>query len=374
MVLGLTALARAPRRPSNAGADYDQAMRLLSGPWARNARAPLLTRHVGARASIARAVTALLVAVTLAAVAVGRPAAALASANPSEMLTYMPTELVHSLQTPAQVNRYLADLASYHIGQALFQMPRFSKNGKMKLPATNAQMLTLWASCAALYETENGSGISVTAVFNAALGRKGPNLELAATRANMLAAVRSALALGISGVQLDVEPFPETRGFTLLLEELDAMLVAEGFGGTLSVVAPADTATWKPAYLLRVSQLVDQVDPTFYESELPSAAGYEEWVSEGLAYYSANAAPGASIIPVIPSYRANAWHSPVIENIATGTTGIEEALAAADRVNGAGIWWWFGFFENEDGKYKERYAAADRAVWQGRTVDVGFSP
>jgi hypothetical protein len=77
---------------------------------------------------------------------------------------------------------------------------------------------------------------------------------------------------------------------------------------------------------------------------------------------------------VIPSYRANAWHSPVIENIATGTTGIEEALAAADRVNGAGIWWWFGFFENEDGKYKERYAAADRAVWQGRTVDVGFSP
>jgi len=314
------------------------------------------------------------VAVTLAALAVERPAQALASANPSEMLTYMPTELVHSLHTPAQVDGYLSDLAEYDIGQALFQMPRFNKKGKLKLPASNAQMLTLWSECAARYDSEGGADISVTAVFNAALGTRGPNLELAATRANMITAVRSVLTLGVSGVQLDVEPFPETQGFTTLLVELDAMLAAAHSGGTVSVVAPAETSTWKPAYLDRVSQLVGQLDPTFYESELPSAADYEEWVSDGLAYYSANAAPSASIIPVIPSYRANAYHSPITENIATGTTGIEQALSTGDRVNGAGIWWWFGFFEDEDGRYGERYAAADRAAWLAHTVDIAFSP
>ena len=60
-----------------------------------------------------RASAALLVAVALAAAALGRPAAALASANPSEMLTYMPTELVHSVRTPAQVDGYPADFAAW---------------------------------------------------------------------------------------------------------------------------------------------------------------------------------------------------------------------------------------------------------------------
>ncbi len=329
-------------------------------------------RRIGSRLCIGRA-AALLVIATLAAGGLGRPATALASANQAQMLTYMPTELIHSPQSAEQVDGHLAELDSFDIGQALFQMPRFKKNGKLKLPSSNAQMLTLWSDCASTYDSEHGAEISVTAVFNAALGAKGPNLEVAATRSNMLAAIRSALTLGISGVQLDVEPFPETSGFELLLEEVHAMLAAEGFRGTFSVVAPAETSSWKPAYLLRVSQLVGQIDPTFYESELPSAEQYEEWVSAGLAYYAANAAPGASIIPVIPSYRANPYHSPVIENVATGTTGIERALAAGERVNGAGIWWWYGFFEDEGRKYSERYAAADRAAWLERTVNLGFS-
>jgi len=315
-----------------------------------------------------------LIAAVLLGSAMGLPARASALANPNEMLTYMPTELVHSRQTASQLNEYLSELSSYDIGGALLQMPKFKRSGKVKLPPTNREMLAFWASHAAAYNAEHATHITVTAVFNGALGKKGPNLEAPSTRANMVAAVESVLTTGVSGVQFDIEPFAETPGFTELLEQLDALFTRVGFGGRFSVVAPAETSTWKPAYLLRVSQLVAQVDPTYYESELTTPAAYEEWVKGSLAYYTANVSSGARIVPVLPSYRSNTWHSASVENIATGTAAIEAALAAGSRVNGAGIWWWYGFYDDEGGRYGESYASADRAAWLTGTVDAPFSP
>jgi hypothetical protein len=101
---------------------------------------------------------------------------------------------------------------------------------------------------------------------------------------------------------------------------------------------------------------------------------YEEWVQSSLAYYTANVTSGARIVPVLPSYRSNPWHSAGVENIVTGTAAIEAALTAGSRVDGAGIWWWYGFFYDELGRYGESYASADRAAWQSSTVDVPFSP
>ncbi len=290
------------------------------------------------------------------------------------MLTYMPTELIHSAQSPQQVRESLQVLDSYDIGQALLQMPRFAKTGKLKIPAIERHMIALWASTAAAYDGETGAAVSAVAVFNAKLGKRGPDLSQPGVRANMIAGVSSVLAMGVQGVQLDVEPFPETAGFTALLEELDSALARAGFTGRVSVVAPAEVTSWKPAYVRRVSELVGQVDPTYYESELPTAAAYETWVKESLAYYTANSAPAARIIPVIPSYRANAWHSPAVENIATGTVAIGSALAAGSRVNGAGIWWWYGFYDDEYGRYSESYAAADRTAWLTSTLGIGFTP
>jgi len=290
------------------------------------------------------------------------------------MLTYMPTELIHSAQSPQRVREELATLDSYDIGQALLQMPRFSRSGKLKIPTVERQMIGLWAAGASAYDREAGAATSAVAVFNASLGARGPDLSQPAARANMISGVLSVLATGVQGVQLDIEPFPESAGFTALLEELDAALARAGFGGRVSVVAPAEVSTWKPAYLRRVSELVGQIDPTYYESELPNAAAYEEWVRESLAYYAANSAPAARIIPVIPSYRANAWHSPLVENIATGTAGIAAALAAGSRVNGAGIWWWYGFHDDESGRYADHYAAADRAAWLTSTLALAFAP
>ena len=302
------------------------------------------------------------------------PPGALALAPSAEMLTYMPTELIYSTQTPAHVDEVLGELGSYDIGQALLQMPRVNKKGRMKLKGAEPQMVPLLVARAAAYDSEHSSAVGMVAVFNAALGAHGPNLELPAVRSSMIAAILPVAAMGVSGIQLDVEPFPESAGFTELLEELDGALYRQGYTGRVSVVAPAETGTWKPAYLLAVSRLVGQIDPTYYESELPSAAAYEDWVSTSLGYYSQNASPATRIIPVLPSYRSNRWHSAAVENIATGTAGVQSALAAGSRVNGAGIWWWYGFYEDEAGRYPESFAAADRAAWTASTLQLAFTP
>ena len=318
-------------------------------------------------------IASLVGACVLWAAVLGAPVAG-AAAPEREMLTYMPTELIYSQHSPQQVREELSILDSFDIGQALLQMPRFAKTGLLKMPATESEMIPLWASSASAYDLEAGADMSAVAVFNGNLGKRGPDLAQPGVRANMISAVSSVLAMGVQGVQFDIEPFPETPGFIALLEEVRSVLSRGGFEGRLSVVAPSNITRWKPAYLRRVSELVDQLDPTYYDSELPTPAAYEEWVKESLAYYTANAAPTARIIPVIASYRKNAWHSPAVENIATGTVAVGSALAAGSRANGAGIWWWYGFYDDEHGRYKDRYAAADRSAWLTGTLALAFTP
>ena len=299
------------------------------------------------------------------------PAAASARADPSRMLTYMPTELVHSLYGPAQVEGFIGELAEYDIGQALLQMPHFNKRGAIMLPASNQQMLGTWARAASSYDEATGSDVTVTAVFNGVPKANGLNLELPATRARMIAAVLAVVAEGISGVQLDIEPYPTGPGYLALLEELRRALDRQGFSGRLSVVAPGDSWTWSPAYLGRVGELVDQLDPTFYDTEYATVGAYQELIEEGLAYYSAAAPPGVSIIPVIPCYSPNPWHDPAIENVPSATAALAGALAQGSRVDGAGLWWWYAFYY---GHYKHGDAAAERAAWQAQTVNLPFSP
>ena len=88
----------------------------------------------------------------------------------------------------------------------------------------------------------------------------------------------------------------------------------------------------------RVSQLVTQVNPTFYDSESTSAATYESWMENGLAYYTANVEAATRIVPVLPSYSANRWHHPAVENIETASAAARVGLeqAAASTASGSG--------------------------------------
>ncbi len=312
-----------------------------------------------------------LLAGLLAGAAAAAPGAALARANPADMLTYMPAELIHSSWTQSQVEGFLSELGEYDIGQALLRMPRFKHKGTLKLTATERQMLGVWASAAAAYDAGTGSASTVTAVFNGVPKARGLDLEVPATRAHMLAAIESVLATGVTGVQLDIEPYPTGPGFLALLEELDSSFYRLGFRGRLSVVAPGGTGTWTPAYLQRVAALVNQVDPTYYDSESTSVPAYQAWVGEGLAYYSANVPATTLIIPVIPCYASDPWHNPEVESIAAASGALEAGLSSGSRVNGAGIWWWYAFFDEDGGRFK---SAADRAAWQASTVELPFSP
>jgi len=327
--------------------------RRMAAPLARRMAAPLLA------AVLAGAVPALV------------PRSAAAAAPAQEMLTYMPSEMVHSVWSGEQVEGFLGELSEYDIGQALLQMPGFKRKGTLLLPASNEQMLRVWAASAARYGEARGQPIVVTAVFNGRLKPKGLNLEVASSRANIIAAVKHAVGLGVTGVQLDLEPYPTSSGYIALLEELDAALDGAGFAGSLSVVAPASVWRWTPEYLQRVGALVDQVDPLFYDSEITSSAEYEEWVEEGLAYYSANVPAGTAIIPVIPCYSKNPWHNPAVENIPHATEALRAALESGSRVEGAGLWWWYAFYE---GHLKHADPALERAAWQQQTVNLPFSP
>jgi hypothetical protein len=296
-----------------------------------------------------------------------------ATSNPQDSLIYMPYGVVHSVRPAPEVDGYLAEVDSYGIGQLVFAMPKFNKLGVLKVPKHNRQMLVLWAERAAAYDAEHGSSMSLTAVYNGKVATKNSGLKLddPTTRANILEGVESTLGLGLSGVQLDLEPYPTSPGFISLLEELDEMFARVGFHGRFSVTAPATTARWSPAYLNRVSQLVTQLDPLYYDSENTTVAGYETWMQNSLAYYSANATPTSRIVPVLPSYSANKWHIPAVENIGTASSALTAALDAGVRVNGAGIWSGWGFLLDEEGAYD---GSGDRAAWQSTTVNLPFSP
>jgi hypothetical protein len=318
-----------------------------------------------------------LAATALALIVFALPSSAGAALDQRDALVYMPYGFIHSPHSAEFVDEALAQADAYGLGQLVFATPKVAaRTGKVKLPKRNREMLSLWSSRAAAYDEAHGAALGLTLVVPAKVkGLKGggTDLEDAAIRAQIVSGIEAALGAGVgfAGVQLDFEPYPVNPGYLALLEELDAMFARVGFHGRFSVAAPAGVARWSAGYLKRVSELVTQLDPLYYDSEIAAAPAYEAWVRESLAYYSANAAAGARIVPIIPAYSANRWHDPSIEKISTATNALSAALDGGSRVNGAGIWWGYGFLYDEEGAYD---GSADRAAWQASTRALPFSP
>jgi hypothetical protein len=299
--------------------------------------------------------------------------AARAELSPAEALTYIPAGFIHNEHPPAVLEETLEALDVYGISQNLLPVKNFKRGGALKLSKRERAMFGRWVAATDGYDAAHGAGILAVASLGGKVKGTSLNLEDPAVRANMVAGVETVLALGAGGVSLDLEPYPTSPGFLALLEEIDALFARTGFHGRLAVTAPATVGRWSPAYLEAVTARLGQVDPLFYDSERTTAAAYEQWVREGLAYYSAHTAPGTRIVPDLPSYGANRWHIPAVENLSTATTAVEEALAQGSRVNGAGIFWWWGFYYDEEGEGSYN-GAADREAWLTRTVPAPFSP
>jgi hypothetical protein len=314
----------------------------------------------------------LLIAAVLAGVVSGAPAASAALA-PEEALTYIPFGFVHDEHSPALVVETLEQLQAYGIGQNLLPLPKLKNDGRLKLNRRELKMLSLWVSQTSAYNAAHGTDETAVASFAGKVKGKSLNLEEASVRANILAGVETVVSLGLGGLSLDFEPYPTSHAYLELLGEIDALFARRGFTGRLAVVAPASVGRWPRQYVEEITPLVDQVDPLFYDSERRSASAYEQWVREGLAYYSADTAAATRIVPDLPSYGSNRWHDPTAENLGTATTAIEAALQEGSRVNGAGIFWWWGFYYDEEGEGAYE-GAPDRSTWLTRTLGVPFTP
>ncbi len=299
--------------------------------------------------------------------------AAEAALPAEEAQTYLPFGFVHDRQAPALATETLEQLESYGIGQALLPLRKLAASGKLTLSRAEREMLPEWATQTSAYDEATGAAIRLYASFSGKVGGRSLNLEDAAVRGQILAAAETALADGAQGLSLDLEPYPTSPGFLALLDQLDGLLAGRGFAGRLAIVAPGTVGRWSAQYTREVTAFVGQVDPLFYDSERKTAGSYEQWVREGLAHYSANTAAGTRIVPDLPSYGPNRWHDPAVENLATATTAIEAALQEGSRVNGAGIFWWWGFFYDEEGEGAYD-GAGDRETWQTRTREVAFTP
>ena len=311
-------------------------------------------------------------AVSVCLLAASAPSASAALA-PEEALTYIPYGFVHNERSPALVTETLEALQRYGIGQNLLPLPKLKANGTLKLNKHELKMLGLWVSGTAAYNAEHGTSILAVGSFAGKVKGKSLNLEDPAVRANVVASAETVVSLGLGGLSLDFEPYPTSPGYLTLLSEIDAAFARRGFDGRLAIVAPASVGRWSPAYIEEITPLVGQLDPLFYDSERKTAASYEQWVREGLAYYSAHSAPGTRLIPDLPSYGPNKWHDPAVENLGTATSAIEGALSEGSRVNGAGIYWWWGFYFNEEGEGAYE-GAPDRETWLTRTLGVAFTP
>ncbi len=138
-------------------------------------------------------------------------------ANPDDTLTYEPYGLVHQLHSAAKVDGYLSDLDSYGVGQALLQTPRFKNTrGSQGSAQRPHHARRAGRSEAAAYNAAHGTHITVTAVFNGQVRTTGAGLDLdnPETRASMIDGITSVLTTGVSGVHLDLEPFPMTHGLS----------------------------------------------------------------------------------------------------------------------------------------------------------------
>ncbi|RAG84771.1 hypothetical protein DN069_15140 [Streptacidiphilus pinicola] len=190
-------------------------------------------------------------------------------------------------------------------------------------------------------------GVRVQAWLGDVVASEGPtglDLSRATTRAHLLAAASSLLALGFEGINLDVEPVHSgDPGFLALLDGLHALTRAHG--RVLSVAVPqtdplpplrllAGSLTghpkwWSGAYLAAVGRRVDQVDVMAYDSGMPLGSLFSGYLAQQTTLALAAVPPSVEVLIGLPAYREdNLGHHASAETVPAALHGIRSGLAA----------------------------------------------
>lgn len=183
------------------------------------------------------------------------------------------------------------------------------------------------------------------------------DLEDPATRARILAGVRSVLADGFDGVHFDFEPVGDADpGYLALLTQAHAL--TRQAGAVLSVSAEqveqvpgsrwamealeGHDSWWSTGYLHQVSLRVDQIAVMSYDTALWSSSAYTGFVRDETATALAAVPPGVALFLGVPAYRAgNLGHVDAAETVAAAVRGVRLALPdgiAAGRSVGVALY------------------------------------
>jgi len=134
------------------------------------------------------------------------------------------------------------------------------------VPKVNRQMLQLWSSraaclrCRTRHFAERHAGVPAK---SKAARAAASTSKSAAVRAQIRRRHRSALGLGIAGVQARLRALSDEPRLRLAAASTRRDVRARRFSRALLRGGAANTSRWSPAYLKQVSQLLTQIDPLY---------------------------------------------------------------------------------------------------------------
>jgi hypothetical protein len=191
------------------------------------------------------------------------------------------------------------------------------------------------------------------------------------TRDHIITAVGQVLDEGFDGVHFDFEPVSD--GDPDLLQILDeAHTYMRNRNAILSVSAshtepatgmaaavtalPGRMVLWSPAYLQRVSLLVEQVAVMSYDTALPFGSAYTGYLRRATTDAIAAVAPETTLFMGVPAYHdENPLHHRRAETVANALHGIRLALGdspPADRTFGVALYVDFAATESDWTAYR----------------------
>lgn len=163
----------------------------------------------------------------------------------------------------------------------------------------------------------------------------------------------------VDGLFLDLEPFgADDPNLVALLRTIDDRLPDTWIG----LAAPGDDR-WSDDYIQTLSTTVDGLSSLLYDTSISDIAEYRDRVAVEVARYQQAAGGRALVVPSLPSYQANTWHDPAVENIAEAMKALRSLDQPAD---GAAIYWWWEFDDDSRRSWLQ-------AVETGSDSAAGFS-
>lgn len=153
---------------------------------------------------------------------------------------------------------------------------------------------------------------------------------------------------GLDGIHFDIEPMSaDDPNLLSFMTKMKSKI-------TPKILSMATTTeNWSEEFIAKISQTVDIVSPMVYDSSTTTIANYQSYVYENSLKWL-NAAT-CKIIPTLPSYAANTWHNPIVENITTCMTGFQKAMNFTKKnFTGFSTWNWYEMIDVDNKVFMDR--------------------